>query len=68
VTHFPPERRLGRLKEFTHYFAGNFTFGHYLASRVQSSGSLDEARNKAGKFFDNEGLQGCVASRQMEFR
>lgn len=48
---FPPERRLGRLKEFTHYFAKNYQFGHLLASKVQSSLSVDEARARAGDFF-----------------
>lgn len=48
---FRPEHRLGRLKEFTHYFAKNFKFGHHLASRVQSSGSVDEARERAELFF-----------------
>ncbi len=50
---FQPERRLGRLKQFTHYYAENFAFGHHLASRVQCARSMDEARNKAGKFFEN---------------
>ncbi len=50
---FRPEYRLGRLKEFTHYFARNYKFGHHLASRVQSSASLDEARERAGLFFEN---------------
>jgi nifR3 family TIM-barrel protein len=50
---FPPERRLGRLKEFTHYFAKNYHFGHILASKVQSSLSVDEARERAGVFFEN---------------
>ena len=27
---FLPERRLGRLKEFTHYFAKNYPFGHHF--------------------------------------
>jgi nifR3 family TIM-barrel protein len=49
---FRPEKRLGRLKEFTHYFAKNYKFGHQLASRVQGSGSLDEARERAGLFFE----------------
>jgi len=49
---FRPEYRLGRLKEFTHYFARNFKFGHHLASRVQSSASVDEARERAGVFFE----------------
>ena len=48
---FRPEYRLGRLKEFTHYFARNYKFGHYLASRVQSSASVDEAEERAAGFF-----------------
>jgi len=48
---FRPERRLGRLKEFTHYFAGNYKFGHQLGCCVQSSSSVDEARERAGIFF-----------------
>jgi nifR3 family TIM-barrel protein len=50
---FRPERRLGRLKEFTHYFARNYKFGHQLGCRVQSSSSLDEARDRAAMFFEN---------------
>jgi nifR3 family TIM-barrel protein len=49
---YRPEHRLGRLKEFTHYFARNYKFGHLLASRVQSSASLDEVRERAGIFFE----------------
>ena len=49
---FRPEYRLGRLKEFTHYFARNYQFGHYLASRVQSSASVDEAGERAAVFFE----------------
>lgn len=48
---FLPERRLGRLKEFTHYFAKNYPFGHSLASGVQSSGSVTQARERACVFF-----------------
>jgi len=50
---FRPEYRLGRLKEYTHYFARNYKFGHHLASRVQSSASVDEAKERAGVFFEN---------------
>jgi tRNA-dihydrouridine synthase B len=50
---FRPERRLGRIKEFTHYFAKNYKFGHQLGCRVQSSSNVDEARERAGKFFEN---------------
>ncbi len=52
---FRPQYRLGRLKEFTHYFARNYQFGHYLASRVQSSMSVDEARERAFLFFEENG-------------
>ncbi len=49
---YRPEYRLGRLKEFTHYFARNYKFGHLLASRVQSSVSMDEAGERANIFFE----------------
>ena len=48
---FQPERRLGRLKQFTHYYAENFAFGHHLASRVQNAKTLDEAGEIAAAFF-----------------
>lgn len=48
---FLPERRLGRLKEFTHYFAKNYPFGHHLASTVQASNSLAQAKERADTFF-----------------
>lgn len=50
---FRPEHRLGRLKQFTPYFAQNYKFGHNLATRVQSSKSVDEARERACIFFEN---------------
>lgn len=48
---FPPERRLGRLKEFTHHFAKNYPFGHHLASQVQASSTFNEAYERAVAFF-----------------
>lgn len=51
IESFRPEYRLGRLKQFTRYFAQNYQFGHHLASRVQSSKSIDEARERAEIFF-----------------
>jgi tRNA-dihydrouridine synthase len=51
--YYRPMYCLGRLKEFTHYFARNYKFGHSLASRVQSSSSMDEARERAWTFFAN---------------
>lgn len=48
---FPPERRLGRLKEFSHYFARNYPFGLRLAAAVQSSETMDQAMERAAVFF-----------------
>jgi nifR3 family TIM-barrel protein len=49
---FFPERRLGRLKKFTHYYSSNFKFGHHLASGVQNCQTLEEAADTARKFFN----------------
>jgi len=49
--HFPPERRLGRLKEFTSYFARNFAFGHALWKKVQGSKSVEQALERALEFL-----------------
>ena len=49
---FFPERRLGRLKQFTHYYSSNYKFGHHLATAVQNSATLDEASEKAKCFFE----------------
>lgn len=48
---FRTERRLGRLKQFMHYFAKSFTFGHQLASSVQTSNSIEEAVTRVAFFF-----------------
>jgi tRNA-dihydrouridine synthase len=48
---FRPERRLGRLKQFTHYYGQNFTFGHHLAIAVQTSSSVEQAVERAQQFF-----------------
>ncbi len=39
---FPPEKAIGRIKEFTWYFSKNLKFGHYFASRIQSCTSSNE--------------------------
>lgn len=49
---FPKERRLGRLKQFTHYYASSFQFGHHLITAVQTSKDLDQARLRARMFFN----------------
>jgi nifR3 family TIM-barrel protein len=51
--YYRPIYQLGRLKAFTHYFARNYKFGHTLASKIQSSSNMDEARERAGMFFAN---------------
>ena len=67
VGSFRPEYRLGRLKEFTHYFARNYPFGHHLASRVQSSETVEEARERAAVFFETvHGADTGVASGMQE--
>ncbi len=48
---FSSERRLGRLKQFTTYYAAPFTFGHHLASSIQSSSTVDQAKQRATDFF-----------------
>ncbi len=48
---FRVERRLGRLKQFMHYFAQSFTFGHQLASSVQTSKNMDEAIDRVTEFL-----------------
>jgi nifR3 family TIM-barrel protein len=48
---FAPERRLGRVKQFTAHFGATYPFGHNLASSVQASRTLAEARERAEAFF-----------------
>jgi tRNA-dihydrouridine synthase len=57
LARFRPERRLGRLKQFTHYYGQNFTFGHHLAIAVQTSGTVDQAVERARQFFLRKGEQ-----------
>lgn len=53
---FSEERRLGRLKQFTHYYGGNFQFGHHLATAVQKSNNLIEALDNATAFFQKQAV------------
>jgi tRNA-dihydrouridine synthase B len=50
----PPERAIGRIKEFTHYFASNFVFGHTLRKAAQKAKTLEEIKDGALKFLSNE--------------
>ena len=65
---YRPVYHLGRLKEFTHYFARNYKFGHSLACKVQSSSSMDEAMERAGKFFANNSEENMVMRENNEFK
>lgn len=49
---FEPAKRLGRIKEFTQYFALNYAFGHSLFSAVNASRSVEEAEERALHFFE----------------
>jgi hypothetical protein len=60
--HFRPEHCLGRLKQFTHYFAHNYQFGHHLASKVQASKDLEKARERADIFFASQQNSNIPAS------
>ena len=51
---FPPERALGRLKEFTAYFSHNFFFGHELFRGCQKAGNVSDVRGAAMRFFESE--------------
>ncbi len=61
--HFRPEHRLNRLKQFTKYFAQNYAFGHHLATRVQSSASVEEALERAGLFFEQNRQAGSTETK-----
>jgi|WetSurMetagenome_2_1015567.scaffolds.fasta_scaffold01296_4 tRNA-dihydrouridine synthase B len=51
---FPPERAIGRLKEFAKYYSCNFFFGHQLKTAVQRAGNLGELHAAAMKFLSAE--------------
>jgi tRNA-dihydrouridine synthase B len=48
----PPERAIGRLKEFTAHFSNNFFFGHELYKGVLRASNVDQARAAAMKFLE----------------
>lgn len=59
---FLPERRLGRMKEFTHYFASNYAFGHNLAVKVQTSSSMLQGWERAMDFFERNDTESVQAA------
>ena len=51
---FPPEKAIGRLKEFAAYYARNFFFGHELYRRVQGASSIPEIHAGAMEFLESD--------------
>jgi tRNA-dihydrouridine synthase len=49
-----PERALGRLKEFSFYFAKNFFFGHEMHRGVLKAGSCEAVRDAALRFLETQ--------------
>jgi tRNA-dihydrouridine synthase len=48
---FQPQRAIGRVKEFSKYYACNFFFGHQLRTAVQKAPTLDAAHEAAMAFL-----------------
>jgi tRNA-dihydrouridine synthase B len=53
---FPPEKAIGRIKEFTIHYSKNFFFGHELFRAVQPSPNLPVLRERAEAFFGNSDM------------
>lgn len=50
---FPPEKAIGRIKEFSALYAENFFFGHEFHRTIQSSPNLEILLANANKFLNN---------------
>jgi len=48
---FSEQKALGRLKEFTKYFAQNFLFGHVLKTNVNNALTVKSAYDVATEFL-----------------
>ena len=49
----PPERAIGRMKEFTAYYSQNFFFGHELFKGSQKARNVFEIREAAMRFLES---------------
>ncbi len=49
---FPPEKAIGRIKEFSFWYAKNFFFGHEFYRSTHSAPDLETLRNRALAFLD----------------
>jgi tRNA-dihydrouridine synthase B len=59
---FRPEKAIGRIKEFTAYFARNFIYGHELFRKVQSAPDLETLKKRAVDFLTALPAVGKIAS------
>jgi len=50
---FPPEKAIGRMKEFTAYFAQNFFFGHELFRESRRARNIEDLRDAALSFLES---------------
>ena len=48
---FPGEKAIGRIKEFSKYFAQNFLFGHEFYRIIQSSSNLESMYANGMRFL-----------------
>ena len=53
IEDFPPEKAIGRMKEFTAYFAQNFFFGHELFRESRRARNIEELRAAALHFLES---------------
>jgi tRNA-dihydrouridine synthase B len=51
---FPKEKAIGRIKEFSKYFAQNFLFGHEFYRGIQSAPSHEEIYKNALRFLNGD--------------
>jgi tRNA-dihydrouridine synthase B len=51
IEDFAPSKAIGRLREFTHYFACNFFYGHQFERDVRNAASLEAMRVRALRFL-----------------
>jgi tRNA-dihydrouridine synthase B len=54
IEDLPPEKAIGRLKEFTSYFSKNYFFGHELYKASLKAHNIIEIREAALRFFDSD--------------
>ncbi|MBN2035829.1 MAG: tRNA-dihydrouridine synthase, partial [Chitinispirillaceae bacterium] len=51
---FPPEKAIGRIKEFTAYYARNFLFSHELYRAAQGAGDLNTIKSRTTAFLSSD--------------